>query len=93
MNENAQITLRGLTVFYDDLLYKTEDRLIEIAAHLKESGFGIDVDPMEISKIAENFQSDEKEKIVSEISNKEKKIIDRECGDLIEKYFSERPST
>ena len=47
---------------------------------------------MEISKIAENFQSDEKEKTVSEISNKEKKIIDRECGDLIEKYFSERPS-
>ena len=92
-NENAQITLRGLTVYYDDLLYKTEDRLIEIAAHLKESGFGIDVNPMEISKIAENFQSDEKEKIVSEISNKEKKIIDRECGDLIEKYFSERPST
>ena len=92
-NENAQITLRGLTVYYDDLLYKTEDRLIEIAAHLKESGFGIDVNPMEISKIAENFQSDEKEKIVSEISNKEKKSIDRECGDLIEKYFSERPST
>ena len=92
MNENAQITLRGLTIYYDDLLYKTEDRLIEIAAHLKESGFGIDVNPMEISKIAENFQSVEKEKIVSEISNKEKKIIDRECGDLIEKYFSERPS-
>ena len=91
MNENAQITLRGLTVYHDDLLYKTEDKLIEIAAHLKESGFGIDVNPMEISKIAESFQSDEKEKIVSEISNKEKKIIDRECGDLIEKYFSERP--
>jgi hypothetical protein len=91
MNENAQITLRGLTVYHDDLLYKTEDKLIEIAAHLKESGLGIDVNPMEISKIAESFQSDEKEKIVPEISNKEKKIIDRECGDLIEKYFSERP--
>jgi hypothetical protein len=92
MNENAQITLRGLTVYYEDLIYKTEDKLIEIAAHLKESGFSIDINPMEISKIVEKLQFDEKEKPVSEISNKEKKIIDRECGDLIEKYFSERPS-
>ena len=91
-NENAQITLRGLTVYYDDLLHKTDDKLIEIAAHLKESGFEIEVNSMEISKIAENFQSNEKEKTTWEISNKEKKIIDRECGDLIEKFFSARPS-
>ena len=89
-NENAQITLRGLTVYYDDLLYKTEDKLIEIVAHLKESGIEIELNPNEISKIAESFKFHEKEKITLEISNKEKKIIDRECGDLIEKYFSKR---
>ena len=91
-NENAQISLRGLTVYYDDLLYKTEDKLIEIAAHLKESGLGIEVNTMEISKIADSFRSNEEEKSKLEISNKEKKIIDRECGDLIEKFFSARPS-
>ena len=91
-NENVQITLRGLTVYYDDLLYKTEDKLIEIAAHLKESGSGIEVNTMEISKIADSFRSNEKEKTILEVSNKEKKIIDRECGDLIEKFFSARPS-
>jgi len=91
-NENAQITLRGLTVYYDELLYKTEDKLIEIAAHLKESGLDMVVNSTEISKIADSFRSNTKEKTTMEISNKEKKIIDRECGDLIEKYFSERPS-
>jgi hypothetical protein len=91
-NENAQIALRGLIIYYDDLLYKTEDKLIEIAAHLKESGLGIEVNTMEISKIADSLQFNEKEKIALEISNKEKKIIDRECGDLIEKFFSSRPS-
>ena len=55
-NENAQISLRGLTVYYDDLLHKTEDKLIEIAAHLKESGFDMEVNTMEISKMANNFQ-------------------------------------
>ncbi|MDA9655946.1 hypothetical protein N9T31_00805 [Alphaproteobacteria bacterium] len=91
-NENVEISLRGLTVYYDDLLHKTEDKLIEIAAHLKESGSGIEVNTMEISKIANSFQSNEKENSTLEISNKEKKMIDRECGDLIEKFFSERPS-
>ena len=71
---------------------KIEDKLIEIAAHLKESGFGMEVNTMEISKIADSFQFNEKEKNTLKISNKEKKIIDRECGDLIEKFFSARPS-
>lgn len=91
-NENAQITLRGLTVYYDDLLHKTEDKLFEIAAHLKESGLDMEVNSTEISKIADSFRSNTKEKTTMEISNKEKKIIDRECGDLIEKFFSSRPS-
>jgi hypothetical protein len=91
-NENAQISLRGLTIYYDDMLYKTEDKLIEIAAHLKESGFDMALSSIEISKIANNFKSHENEKTFIEISNKEKKIIDRECGDLIEKYFSDKSS-
>ena len=86
-NENAQISLRGLTIYYDDMLYKTEDKLIEIAAHLKESGFDLELSSIEISKIASDFKLHKNEKISIEISNKEKKIIDRECGDLIDKYF------
>ena len=91
-NENAQKTLRGLTVYYDDLLNKTEDKLIEIAAHLKESGFGMELNAIEISKITDGFKSLKKGNNMMEISNKEKKIIDRECGDLIDKYFSGKSS-
>ena len=91
-NENVQISLRGITIYYDDLLYKTEDKLIEIAAHLKESGFEIELNSINISKIADDFKTLEKEKTIMTISNKEKKIIDRECGDLIEKYFSGKKS-
>ena len=91
-NENVQISLRGLTVYYDDLYDKTEDKLIEIAAHLKESGLEVEINPLEISKIAEKFRLNEKNKPLIELSNKEKKMIDRDCGDIIEKYFSERTS-
>ena len=91
-NENVQISLRGLTIYYDDLYNKTEDKLIEIAAHLKESGLEVEINPLEISKIAEKFRLNEKNKTLIELSNKEKKIIDRDCGDIIEKYFSERTS-
>ena len=90
-NENAQISLRGLTIYYEDMLHKTEDKLIEIAAHLKESGFDMELSSIEISKIADDFKSHENDKISIQISKKEKKIIDRECGDLIDKHFSDRP--
>ena len=90
-NENAQISLRGLTIYYEDMLHKTEDKLIEIAAHLKESGFDMELSSIEISKIADDFKSHENDKIPIQISKKEKKIIDRECGDLIDKHFSDRP--
>ena len=91
-NENVQISLRGLTIYHDDLYNKTEDKLIEIAAHLKESGLEVEINSLEISKIAEQFKSNEKNKTPLELSNKEKKLIDRDCGDIIEKYFSERTS-
>ena len=66
--------------------------MIEIAAHLKESGLEGEINPLEISKIAEKFRLNEKNKTLIELSNKEKKIIDRDCGDVIEKYFSEHTS-
>ena len=46
----------------------------------------------EIESNIQGFWDKNKTFSSAEISNKEKKIIDRECGDLIEKYFSERPS-
>ena len=52
----------------------------------------MEINPLEISKIAEQFKSNEKNKTPLELSNKEKKLIDRDCGDIIEKYFSERTS-
>ena len=91
-NENVQISLRGLTLYYDDLINKTEDKVIEIAAHLKESGIEMELNPSELSKISDQFKSSKIDNIPIELSNKEKKIIDRECGDVIEKLFSERPS-
>jgi hypothetical protein len=91
-NENVQVSLRGLTLYYDDLINKTEDKVIEMAAHLKESGLEMELNPLELSKIADQFKSAQIENISIELSNKEKKIIDRECGDVIEKLFSERTS-
>ena len=76
-NENVQISLRGLTIYHDDLYNKTEDKLIEIAAHLKESGLEVEINPLEISKIAEQFKLNKKNKPPLELSNKEKKLIDR----------------
>lgn len=91
-NENVQVSLRGLTLYYDDLINKTEDKVIEMAAHLKESGLEMELNPLELSKIADQFKSAQIENISIDLSNKEKKIIDRECGDVIEKLFSERTS-
>ena len=91
-NENVQVSLRGLTLYYDDLINKTEDKVIEMAAHLKESGLEMELNPLELSKIADQFKSAQRENISIDLSNKEKKIIDRECGDVIEKLFSERTS-
>ena len=42
--------------------------------------------------IFNKFRLNEKNKTLIELSNKEKKIIDRDCGDVIEKYFSEHTS-
>ena len=84
-NENAQTSLRGLTLFYDDLLNHTEDKIIEIAAHLKESGIEMELNPLELSKISDALNFAKVKNIPIDLSNKEKKIIDRECGDLIEK--------
>ena len=89
-NDNVQTSLRGLIIFYDDLLADTEDKLITIAAHLKEAGFEIELNPIEISKIAEKFESDQRNTIPIEISKNEKKLIDRDCGALIEKFFSKK---
>ena len=89
-DDNVQTSLRGLIIFYDDLLDDTEDKLITIAAHLKEAGFEIELNPLEISKIAEKFQFDQRNTIPIEISNNEKKLIDRDCGALIEKFFSKK---
>jgi hypothetical protein len=89
-NKNVQSSLRGLTLYDDDLLNKTEDKIIEIAAHLKESGIEIELNPLQLSKISHELDSTKTKNITPELSNKEKKIIDRECGELIEKFFSNR---
>jgi len=89
-NDNVQSSLRGITFLYDDLLSNTEDILMMIAGHLKESGFAIELNPLEISKLADKFTFDARDNPSIEISNKEKKIIDRDCGSLIEKFFSEK---
>jgi hypothetical protein len=89
-NDNVQSSLRGITFLYDDLLSNTEDILMMIAGHLKESGFAIEINPLEISNLADKFTFDARDNPSIEISNKEKKIIDRDCGSLIEKFFSEK---
>ena len=60
-------------------------KIIKIAAHLKESGIEMELNPLELSKISDALNSAKVKNIPIDLSNKEKKIIDRECGDLIEK--------
>ena len=86
-NENVQNSLRGLIINFDDLLSNLEDKLIEIAGHLKESGIVININPQELNKLASTLQINNKHLNEIEISNKDKKIIDRDCGELIAKYF------
>lgn len=87
-NQNVESSLRGLIIKYDDLFTRTEDLFFDIAGSMKEAGLLLDIKPLEISSLASSFNETKIDYSDIQISNKEKKIIDRECGETIEKFFS-----
>tara|TARA_B100000787_G_C16154211_1_gene278063 strand:+ start:76 stop:1053 length:978 start_codon:yes stop_codon:yes gene_type:complete len=89
-NANVVSTLRGLVIKYDDLINKKEEVLLDVAAHLKESGIDVNFTSNEIIDLAKsfNFLVDTKNNHAT-ISNQDKKIIDRDCGEMLDKYLNE----
>lgn len=90
MNPNTLSTLRGMPINLNKILENTEDKIFEIAAHLKESGLDIEINNSHIRQLKNSFDFFKQEKNKNpNISNNEKKIIDRECGDIINEHFDE----
>jgi len=85
-DENVKNTFRGKQIRYEDLIQNTNDILVEIVYHLKQSGMNIDVDFDLIKKFVdentlteENFSQDESSSEIKMLTNN----LDR---DLLEEF-------
>ncbi|MDB9776320.1 hypothetical protein OAB63_01005 [Alphaproteobacteria bacterium] len=88
-NANVVSTLRGLVIRYDDLINRKEEILLDIAAHLKESGVDVNFTSNEIVNLAKSFNFlPNTENNHDSISKQDKKIIDRDCGEMLDKYIN-----
>ena len=85
-DDNVVSTFKGKIIRYDDLINQTEDTLIEVVYHLKQSGIDLDVNYslinsyiLENSIKADNF---------NKISNQEKKSIYKNIDQNLVKEFN-----
>ena len=71
------------------MINKKEEVLLDIAAHLKESGLDINFTSNNIADLAKSFNFLLNNKNNHDlISKQDKKIIDRDCGEMLDKYFN-----
>ena len=73
LDENVLNTYRGKIFQYDDFYNNTEETLVEILFHLKQSGLDFEIDYDLISIFIENNTMEKSEQI--EVSKNEEKIL------------------
>ena len=85
-SENIKNSLNGIVLKYESLINDPEDQYSSLITHLIQSGLDLELDYKlieEFSLTQKSIKLDE----ITEISNKEKKIIFRDIKDKSEQYF------
>ncbi len=86
-NINTVGAFRGLVINFDDLISDPKSVFAEMLAHLREAGIDINIDYDRIDKIIDTIDFPiSKINNKFKLSNKEIKMINKECGDLINEF-------
>lgn len=86
-SDNVLNTYNGLIIQHNDLEHNNLDTYAEIIAHLNQAGLNI---PLDYDKIKQFFEQTDVSKNINykdfEISNQTKKIIERDCKEMMKKF-------
>ncbi len=85
-DENVKNTFRGKQIRYEDLMKNTNDILVEIVYHLKQSGMNIDVDFDLIKKFVDENTFTEEDFSQDESSSEIKMLSNNLDKDLLEEF-------